>query len=171
MLAEGAIVNNSCYVTRIVYRSSFGVVEIPGQRQFAKPRLLAPQGRAMSGRGACNLPGFIDVGWPQGQGDYSVVVRNTAPTIRLAQHKATRSNCQDCNDEPRGLHLIHEFCKPSHAVSCAIAASEAYSTPLVADSKTVLSAEPASTMSSAREFSCHSSGISISMPSACNCRR
>ena len=119
MPAEGAVINNPSDVTRIIYRSGFGIVETLGQRQFAKPRLLGPQGRAMTGSCARNLSGFIDVGWSQGQGDNFVVIRNTARAIRLSHHKAARSNRQDCNDESRGLPLIHEFCKPSHVVSGA----------------------------------------------------
>ena len=78
-------------MTRILYRSGFGIVEAVGQRQFAKARLLGPQGRAMTGGRARNLSGFVDVGWPQWQGDYFVVIRNTARTIRLPHHRATQS--------------------------------------------------------------------------------
>ena len=119
MLAEAAIINDPSDVTRIVYRSGFGIVETLGQGQFAKPRLLGPQDRAMTGGCACNLHGFIDVGWPQGQGDYFVVRRSTARAIRLSHREATGNDRQDCNGEPRDLHLIHEFCKPPHAVSGA----------------------------------------------------
>ena len=82
MLAESADRNNPSDVTRIVYRGGFEIVEAVGQRQFAKARLLGPQGRAMTGDRARNLSGFVDVGWPQWQGDYFVVIRNTVRAIR-----------------------------------------------------------------------------------------
>ena len=84
MLAEGAVVYNSSDVTGIVYCDAFGIVETRRQRQFAKPRLLGPQCGAMTGRCACDLPGFIDVGGPQGQGDYFVMLGNTARTVGLS---------------------------------------------------------------------------------------
>jgi hypothetical protein len=36
------------------------------------------------GKAPGNLPGFIGVGWPQGQGDYFVVIRNTTRAFRLS---------------------------------------------------------------------------------------
>ena len=64
MLAEGAVVNDPGNVTGIVYRGGFGVVETRRQRQFMKSGLLGPQCGTMTSGCACNLPGFIDVGWP-----------------------------------------------------------------------------------------------------------
>jgi hypothetical protein len=84
MLAEGAVVCNASDVTRTVHGDAFGIVETWGQRQFANSGLLSPQCGAMASGCACDLPGFIDAGRPQRQGDYFVVLGHAVYTVSLS---------------------------------------------------------------------------------------
>ena len=69
----------------------------------------------MTGGGARNLPGFIDVGWSEGQGDYFVAIRNTARAIRLSHHKATGATARIAMTNRAAFILCTVF--QSHAVS------------------------------------------------------
>jgi hypothetical protein len=74
-----------------------------------KPRLLGPQGRAVSGRCACYLPVFVDVDWPQRQCDHFVMRGNAAHTVALSHQKTTRNKQQNYGHKPSGHGAIPEF--------------------------------------------------------------
>ena len=77
----------------------------------------------MTGGRARNLPGFVDVGWPQGQGDYFVVIRNTARAIRLSHHKATRTTARIAMTNRATFILYTSFASRPTPFRALIAAS------------------------------------------------
>src|ERR1700683_4326138 len=79
MLAEVAIEYNPRRLAGIIHCNAFGIVESGRQRQFAKPGLLAPQGRAMTCGSAHNLARFIDACRLQGQGNRFVMFAYVMP--------------------------------------------------------------------------------------------
>ena len=70
MPAEGAVINNPSDMTRIILLQWLRSCR-NHRAEAVREAQLSRSHRAGNTNGcARNLPGFIDVGWPQGQGDH-----------------------------------------------------------------------------------------------------